>query len=94
MVTPEAKRAVVRFWREGLGLSERRACSLIGLDRSTHRYQRRVDRNGELRRTALGKIEYSQLLTFDDRATREAFSRAVIRALIEFDPHALDEIAA
>jgi len=49
VVTPEAKRAVVRFWREGLGLSERRACSLIGLDRSTHRYQGRVDRNSELR---------------------------------------------
>ena len=40
---------MVRFWREGLGLSERRACCLIGLDRSTHRYQRRADRNGELR---------------------------------------------
>ena len=40
---------MVRFWREGLGLSERRACSLIGLDRSTHRYQGRVDRNSELR---------------------------------------------
>jgi putative transposase len=49
VVTPEAKRTVVRFWREGMGLSERRACSLIGLDRSTHRYQRRADRNGELR---------------------------------------------
>ena len=34
MVTPEAKRAVVRFWRERLRLSERRACDLIGLDRS------------------------------------------------------------
>jgi hypothetical protein len=30
------KRTVVRFWREEKGLSERRACSLIGLDRSTH----------------------------------------------------------
>jgi putative transposase len=49
VVTPEAKRAVVRFWREGLGLSERRACRLIGLDRSTQRYQRRADRNTELR---------------------------------------------
>ena len=49
MVTPEAKRTVVRFWREGIGLSERRACDLIGLDRSTHRYRRRADRNVELR---------------------------------------------
>ena len=48
-MTPEAKRTVVRFWREGLGLSERRACTLIGLDRSTHRYRRRIDRNGPLR---------------------------------------------
>jgi putative transposase len=40
---------VVRFWREGLRLSERRACTLIGLDRSTHRYRRRADRNVELR---------------------------------------------
>ena len=50
--------------------------------------------DGELRRTELGKIEYAQLLTFDDRATREAFSAAVIRALLEFNPHAFDEAAA
>jgi transposase InsO family protein len=49
VVTPEAKRTVVRFWREQIGLSERRACGLIGLDRSTHRYERRADRNGVLR---------------------------------------------
>ena len=30
-------------------MSERRACGLIGLDRSTHRYRRRADRNVELR---------------------------------------------
>jgi len=45
VVTPEAKRTVVRFWREQMGLSERRACGLIGLDRSTHHYERRADRN-------------------------------------------------
>jgi putative transposase len=48
-VRPEAKRTVVRFWREEKGLSERRACHLIGLDRSTQRYCRRADRNAELR---------------------------------------------
>lgn len=40
---------MVRFWREGMGLSERRACRLIGLDRSTHRYLPRMNQNGELR---------------------------------------------
>jgi putative transposase len=49
MVAPEAKRAVVRFWREEQGLSERRACTLIGLDRSSMRYRARPDRNAELR---------------------------------------------
>jgi putative transposase len=49
VVTPEAKRSVVCFWREQMKLSERRACGLIGLDGSTHRYQRRADRNGALR---------------------------------------------
>jgi len=48
-VTPEAKRTVVRFWREVNGLSERRACGLVGLDRSTLRYEGRADRNGALR---------------------------------------------
>jgi putative transposase len=40
---------VVRFWCEAMKLSERRACCLIGLDRSVLRYRPRADRNGELR---------------------------------------------
>jgi putative transposase len=39
----------VRFWREEQAMSERRACALIGLDRSTFRYQVRDDGNGTLR---------------------------------------------
>lgn len=49
MVTPEAKRSVVGFWREGHGISERRACRLIGLCRASCRYDRRPDRNAGLR---------------------------------------------
>src|SRR4029453_16233106 len=50
VVTPEAKRSVVGFWRAGHGISERRACRLLGLCRATQRYTRRPDRSAELRR--------------------------------------------
>ena len=49
MVTPEAKRSIVGFWRAGHGISERRACRLLGLCRATQRYTKRPDRAGELR---------------------------------------------
>jgi hypothetical protein len=49
VVTPEAKRAVVGFWRDANGLSERRACGLIELNCSSLRYERRADRNVVLR---------------------------------------------
>lgn len=38
MVKPEAKRAAVRHVQESHGLSERRACRLIGIGRASHRY--------------------------------------------------------
>jgi hypothetical protein len=37
-----------------------------------------------------GKIQYSALLEFDSGEVRTAFSDAVIRALLRFDPHALE----
>ena len=44
MVTPAARRAAVTAAREAHGISERRACSIIGADRSAMRYrQRRAD---------------------------------------------------
>ena len=39
MVRPAAKRGVRQYLREEMGLSERRACRLIGLARSTARYR-------------------------------------------------------
>ena len=65
MVTPEAKRTVARFWREHSGLSERRVCELIGLDRSTHRYERRADRNGALRQRLRELAEQRRRLAID-----------------------------
>jgi hypothetical protein len=37
-----------------------------------------------------GKVQYSPLFEFDTAAVRTAFSDAVIRALLHFDPHALE----
>lgn len=50
MVRPAARREVVGFWKERFGLSERRACKLIGIARASHRYQPRPDTNMELRK--------------------------------------------
>src|SRR5579863_1751363 len=41
VVTPAARRAAVRSACEAHGISERRACSIIGADRSTVRYRHR-----------------------------------------------------
>jgi putative transposase len=44
VVTPAARRTAVTRAREAHGISERRACSIIGADRSVVRYRhRRVD---------------------------------------------------
>jgi hypothetical protein len=53
-----------------------------------------VDRDGKVRRTSDGKIEYARLFSFDSRAVGDAFSAAVIAALIEFAPAAFDRVAA
>ena len=41
MVTPAARRAAITVAREAHGISERRACSIIGADRSVMRYRHR-----------------------------------------------------
>jgi hypothetical protein len=38
-----------------------------------------------------GKIEYFHLMTFDSRAVSDAFSAAVIRAMLEFAPSAFED---
>jgi putative transposase len=41
VVTPAARKAAVSLAREAHGVSERRACAIIGADRSAMRYRRR-----------------------------------------------------
>lgn len=43
------KRPVVEYLQERHGYSQRRACGLVALGRSTCQYERRPDRNGEIR---------------------------------------------
>jgi putative transposase len=49
MVKPQARRAAVRHVQEAHGLSERRACGLIGIGRSSLRYEARPKDDEELR---------------------------------------------
>lgn len=49
MVTPVARRHVVEYIKQTHSLSERRACKLSSLDRSSFRYKPKPDRNAELR---------------------------------------------
>lgn len=56
MVKPEAKRAAVAELQKQYGSSERRACRLVGLKRSTHRYRRRRNERQETLRRRIGEI--------------------------------------
>ena len=49
-----------------------------------------VDASGNIKRTTDGKIEYVRLFTFDARAVSDAFSAAVIAALLDHDAKAFD----
>ena len=55
MVGPRAEREAVRVVREEAGLSERRACGLIGMHRGSWRYQRR-ERNEVALRARLREL--------------------------------------
>lgn len=50
MVTPDARRSVVRHLREHWKLSERRACHIAKISHSVIRYKKRPDRNVVLRK--------------------------------------------
>lgn len=44
-----SRRAEVALVQEKFNLSQRRACELVGVDRSSHRYEARAERNPELK---------------------------------------------
>jgi hypothetical protein len=44
---------------------------------------------GVLVKNEAGKIQYSPIAEFDGREVRDAFSRAVVEAVLRFDPNAL-----
>ncbi len=48
MVTPRVKRPVVAYLKSAYQFSERRACSLLQMNRSSHRYQAKSPNNTEL----------------------------------------------
>ena len=56
MVEPGAKRTAVAELRKQQGTSERRACRLVGLKRSTHRYRQRRNEQRETLRARIGAI--------------------------------------
>jgi hypothetical protein len=47
-------------------------------------------KDGALIRDATGKVQYVHIMDFDSRAVRDAFSRAVVRAVLERAPDAFD----
>jgi hypothetical protein len=53
-----------------------------------------LDRDGAVKRTTDGKIEYARLLSFNRREVGDAFSAAIVAALLEYAPTAFDESAA
>jgi hypothetical protein len=50
-------------------------------------------RDGELIKDEANKIQYVHLMEFDSREVRDAFSAAVIRAVLEFAPAAFEDEA-
>jgi hypothetical protein len=53
-----------------------------------------INKDGAAVRARDGKIQYTTVLELDDRKTRDAFSHAVIAAVLTVAPRAFDEEAA
>jgi hypothetical protein len=53
-----------------------------------------IDNSGNVKRNAEGRIEYAKLFSFDTRGVSDAFSAAVITALLERDARAFDALPA
>lgn len=77
MVTPAARRGAVAHLEQGYEMSERRACSVIGADRSSVRYRRPDDR--ELREVLRGAAE-----------THRRFGYRRLHVILRRDGHVLN----
>jgi len=69
MVTPGAKREAVAHAREHHGLSERRACNLVGVSRRVIRYRSSRLDDGELRqrlRELSVGVQFSLIMGFEN----------------------------
>src|SRR5262245_21293504 len=53
-----------------------------------------ITRDATVRKDDRGKVAYTPVLEFTDKATRSAFSERVIASLLEFAPAAFDDEAA
>jgi hypothetical protein len=52
-----------------------------------------IDKDGTaIRDKTTGKVAYSSLMEFDDRITRDAFSAAVVAAVLERDPKVFEDV--
>ena len=79
MVTPAARREAVAHLERGYEMSERRACSLIGADRSSVRYRHRRPDDRELREVLRGAAE-----------THRRFGYRRLHVLLRRDGHVLN----
>ena len=79
MVTPAARREAVAHLEQGYEMSERRACSLIGVDRSSVRYRHRRPDDRELREVLRGAAE-----------THRRFGYRRLHVLLRRDGHVLN----
>ncbi len=61
MVTPAARRAAVVHARTAFGLSERRACSIVGVARRVVRYRPLRGDDADLRQRLKAKVEQLEL---------------------------------
>lgn len=79
MVTPAARREAVAHLEQGYEMSERRACSLIGADRSSVRYRHRRPDDRGLREVLRGAAE-----------THRRFGYRRLHVLLRRDGHVLN----
>jgi putative transposase len=79
MVTPAARREAVAHLEQGCERSERRACSVIGVDRSSVRYRHRRPDDRDLREVLRGAAE-----------THRRFGYRRLHVILRRDGHVLN----